>query len=161
MILPREESATPFTQEPVGVGSTQKPTSEPLDLLLHQVKTDLRSLVESLERTAFVEFQRMQLKAVDGFFRGGLYVCALFAGIALSICTILLLISGIRGAFAAWTENQWAADFATASILLVVVLGGAFAGRSMLHSKILRKTERRLGKDQRPSASPIPSNTNG
>lgn len=144
MISPRDESG----QEPVGPERAKDAATINLDLWLRQVRVELRSLAEGVRRTAFVELQRMHLKAVDGLFRGTLYLCLLTGGVALSISAVLLLVSGTRGVFAALIQNQWLTDLATGLVLLLIFWFGGRGIRSMLRRDILRDTEKRLGTDR-------------
>jgi hypothetical protein len=141
MISPREESG----QEPVGSEGGKDAATVNLDLWLRQVRVELRSLIEGVRRTAFVEFQRMHLKAVDGLFRGTLYLCLVIGGVALTINAILLLVSGTRGVLAATTKTPWLADLCTGLLFLSIFWFGGLAIRTMIRQHILRSTERRLG----------------
>jgi uncharacterized membrane protein YqjE len=148
MISPREESEMPSERKPVGAVGGQEAGTDTLDPWMPMIRAELRSLVESVRRTAFVELQRLHLKAVDGFFRGGLYVCLLCMGAALSISGVLLLSSGTRGILAAWTGKEWLAELLTGAFLLMVFWFGGLAARSVLRTHVLRNTEKRLTADR-------------
>jgi hypothetical protein len=122
MISPREESAPPDKRQSFGTECEPEPTTDQFDNLLKQVRMELGGLAASVWRTAFLEFQRLHLKLVDGFFRGALYLCLLSAGIALSIAAALQLADGARGALAAILSVDWISDLA-AGVLLVLIVG--------------------------------------
>lgn len=143
MISPREGSATPSDREDARVpGEAAAP--DPLEQLLSRVGDDLGKLIETVRRITFVEFQRVHLKAVDGFFRGALYLCLLCTGAALSICGALFVAAGFRAAALAWTGSEWIASLATGSAVLALVWFGGIALRSALREHVVRAVERKL-----------------
>jgi hypothetical protein len=158
MISPREESAAPSDQEHARIPG-KDPAPDPLEQLLSRVGDDARKLVETVRRIAFLEIQRMHLKAVDGFFRGALYVCLLCAGVALSICGALFVAAGFRGAALAWTGSDWFASLATGSAVLAIVWFGGLGLRTALRGHLVRAAEHRLGGAH--TAEPHPSAPEG
>jgi len=111
---------------------------------MDQVRSELSGLAASAWRAVFLEFQRLHLKAVDGFFRGALYLCLLSAGIALSICAVLQLASGVRGGLAVAFSSTWVADLVTGALQVMLVLGVGFGARAAFRADILRDTKKRI-----------------
>jgi hypothetical protein len=155
MISPREESAPPSERNGFGTKAKQEPNSDKFDNLLRQVRIELSGLIGSVGRTVFLEFQRLRLKAVDGFFRGALYLCLLSAGIALSICAVLQLASGVRGGLAVAFSSTWVADLVTGALQVLLVLGVGFGARAAFRADILRDT--RMGMKAPAPTSDDPS----
>ena len=142
MISPREDSATPSDQEHARVRA-KGTAPDPLEQLLSRVGDDASKLIETVRRITFLELQRLHLKAIDGFFRGALYLCLLCAGVALSICGALFVAAGFRGAALAWTGREWVASLATGSVVLALVWFGGLALRRALREHLMRTVERK------------------
>jgi hypothetical protein len=144
MISPREESEMPSEQAPGATGSGVHATNESLDIWLHLIAADLRRVLENVRRTALVEVRRMQLKAIDGFFRGGLYLCLLVAALILSACAMLLLIGGTRAGLRELTGRAWSADLLTALILVILLGCAGWAVHVLLRLQVVRRAEHQL-----------------
>jgi hypothetical protein len=157
MILPREEPTRPSNREHADPRDPQIPTTAELERMFRKIGRDLVSVLASVRRAAFLEVQRLHLKAVDGFFRGALYFCLLSAGVALSISVVLLLVSGGRGALVALSGNAWLADLLAGALGLAVLWAGALGIRAMLHASILRGVEKRMkaGRSNRSAAPTV------
>jgi hypothetical protein len=134
--------------EPDATGSGD--ASAELEALVRELRSDLRSVYGSLKRIAFVEWQRMRLRAVDMFFRAafilGLLGLVAIAGIAAGI----YLMMGVRGALVAWTGVPWIGDLSTGLIVILGTLFGCLAVRRRVHNRILRRTKRRLAAESAP-----------
>jgi hypothetical protein len=128
-------------------------SSAELEALVRELRSDLRSIYGSLKRTVFVEWQRLRLRAVDGFFRAAFFLCLLGFALAASISASLLVVRGVRMALVAWSKTEWFGDLAGGFVILGLALGGCLAVRMHLRRDIVRQTRRALIPHQRERAA--------
>jgi hypothetical protein len=127
-----------------------------VDSLFAHTRTELTNLFGSLRRTAFVEWQGLQLRAIDVAFRGALFFCAGVFGLAALVFAARFLVSGIRGAIQAMGGAVWVSDLGAAVVVLLLVFPGAFAVRAMVRKKVVKKVERALAARATPDSKPAP-----
>lgn len=118
--------------------------SAELEALVRELRSDLRGIYGSLKRTMFVEWQRLRLRALDGFFRAAFFLCLLGFALAASISAALLVVRGVRMALVAWSETEWVGDLVGGVVILGVALGGCLAVRMHLRRDLVRQTRRAL-----------------
>ena len=127
-----------------------------VDSLFAHTRAELTNLFGSLKRAAFVEWQGLQLRAIDVAFRGALLFCAGVFGIAALVFAARFLVIGFHGAFQAMGAPIWICDLGTALVVLLLVFCGGLAARSVLKKKLVRKVEQRLANypasDSKPAA---------
>ena len=115
-----------------------------IDSLFAHTRTELTNLFGSLKRIAFVEWQGLQLRAIDTVFRGALFFCAGVFGLAALVFAARLLVSGLRGAIQAMGGAPWVSDLGAAIVVLLLVFPGGLAARAMAKKKLVKKVERTL-----------------
>lgn len=109
-----------------------------------EMRKVLGSLADSLRQVAFIEWQRLRLRAVDSFFRLAFFLCILGFGLTASIAASLRVVEGIRSAFEAWSGAAWFGDLGAGLVVLSIIVLGGIAVRAHLRHDILRSTRRSL-----------------
>lgn len=119
-----------------------------LDTQLQSAFAEMRkvfgSLAESVRQVAFIEWQRLRLRAVDSFFRLAFFLCILGFGLTASIAASLRVVEGIRSAFQTWSGAAWFGDLGAGLVVLSIIVFGGVAVRAHLRHDILRSTRRSL-----------------
>lgn len=118
--------------------------SAELQALVRSLRSDLRSVYGSLRRTVFVEWQRLRLRAVDAFFRAAFFICLLAFALTATISASILIVHGIRKAFAAWSGVEWAGDLGGGFVILAAILGACLGVRTHQRRSIVQQTRRAL-----------------
>lgn len=133
----RGEAPSP---DPTGEGAS----SVELEALVRELRVHARGIYGSLKRLVFVEWQRMRLRAVDGFFRAAFFLCVFGFGLAASVTAAFMIVRGLRGAILAMSGNAWLGDLGAGLLILGIALGGSLAVRFHLRGGIVRETRRGL-----------------
>ncbi|HUR28206.1 MAG TPA: hypothetical protein VM509_08460 [Planctomycetota bacterium] len=134
----RRAGANPGNGTGNGLGTSE------IDSLFAHARTELTSLYGSLRRIAFVEWQGLQLRALDVAFRGALFFCAAIFAIAMIVSAARFLVSGFHGAILAMGAPLWLSDLGAAVLVLLIVFGGGLAASSFAKKKFIKKVEQRL-----------------
>jgi len=119
--------------------------------LFEHARSELSSLFVSLRRVAFLEWQSLQLRAIDAFFRVGFFICAVAFGLAASISAARLLVSGFRGAFQSLGASPWVCDLGGSAVALMLIFPGGILVRAILRKQLVKKVERRLEIPPKPA----------
>ncbi len=126
--------------DPTGEGAS----SVELEALVRELRANARGIYGSLKRLVFVEWQRLRLRAVDGFFRAAFFLCLLGFALAGSITSAFMIVRGLRGAILAMSDTPWLGDLGAGLLILGIALGGSLAVRIHLRNSIVRETRRGL-----------------
>jgi len=126
----------PASESPDG----ESPT-DGLEIQVKELRSDLGNIHDSLKRTVRIEWQRLQLRAVDAGFRAAYFLC-LFAGIlAASVTAALLIAFGIREALVAWSGSTWVGNLGAGVVILGLAAGVGLAVRSRLRNECVRRAK--------------------
>ena len=123
-----------------------------IETLFAHTRAEITSLLSSLKRIAFVEWQGIRLRALDVFFRGAFFLCLLGFGLTASISASLMLVSGARGALQSWSGAGWVGELGAGTIVLSGVMLGGLGVRAALRIQLVRQAERRLERTAPPEA---------
>lgn len=128
------------TEDPIETGSGD------MSALIATLRSDLHGIYGNVKRALYVEWQRLQLRAVDVFFRAAFYVCLLAFALTASVSAALLVVQGIKHALLAMTGAEWVGDLGAGLAVLAFVIVGGVAVRLHLRREIVRKTKRSLAR---------------
>ena len=135
-----ERRGGPSFPDPTGEAAS----SVELEALVRELRAHARGIYGSLKRLVFVEWQRLRLRAVDGFFRAAFFLCLLGFALAGSITAAFMIVRGLRGSILAMSDVPWLGDLGAGLLILRISLGGCLAVRQHLRGSIVRETKRGL-----------------
>ncbi|MCE9593781.1 MAG: hypothetical protein K8S98_06280 [Planctomycetes bacterium] len=120
------------------------PASGELDALLLELRANAGGLWQSLKRALYVEWQRLYLRALDNYFRAAFFLCLLGFSLAASISAALLVVDGVRGAFATFTGEPWVGSLGAGLVVLALTFGVCLGVRAHVRRDVVKETERKL-----------------
>lgn len=127
--------------EPDSDGSGEESSNAGLDSQVKELRSDLGAIRDSLKRTVRIEWQRIQLRAVDACFRAGYFICLFACVLAASITAALLMAIGIREALVSWSRSEWIGNLGAGLVILGLAMGVGLAVRSHLRNECVRKAK--------------------
>jgi hypothetical protein len=141
---PRSASAS----EPESPG--EESPSSGLEFQVKELRSDLGDIHASLKRTVRIEWQRLQVRAIDACFRAGYFLCLFAAILAASVTAALLIAIGIREAFVAWSGSAWIGNLGAGAVILGLAIGVGLALRARLRNECVRKAKRETAEEDPP-----------
>jgi hypothetical protein len=127
-----------------------------LDALLLELRANAGGLWKGVKRALYIEWQRLYLRALDNYFRAAFFLCLLGFSLAASISAALLVVDGVRGAFAVFTGAPWVGSLCAGLVVLLLTFGACLVVRARVRRGVVRETECKLEQSARPNAVRTP-----
>jgi hypothetical protein len=141
----KEQAFDPVSRPTTAAASSgADPAAAEVERLAKDLRTDGERILRGLKRVGYVEWKRLNLRAVDIGFRVGLFALGGALALTLAITATVFLVSGIRGAFLAGIGSAWVADLLTGVVVLGAIAGAFFAVQARVRAQLLVSTKRAI-----------------
>lgn len=117
-------------------GAPHEPAAAPdAGAILGGVLAELRGFVASLAAVARLEWQRLQLRAIDSLLTFALFAVVLVVALAAAATAGVVLVAGVRDGLARWTGAVWAGELGAGLVVLFVLVCAGSLVRSLVRRR--------------------------